>query len=480
MIKKQFFVPDCFVGLLYGEKEFQYSMSWGDRNCFSLTLDEVQYLQLKRDVRAYDMQKQHLLFNSGRTDDKSEAPLCAGQGNEVKCDYMTKEVSSSDDEVVTKKKSSSVKGKRFISEDVDFKESVEDESKNEKTKSMGGGEIGIITQDISSEANAVDKKDAGIEDKSDKKMYAGEGNEVKCTAKAKYDSSSNDKVDSKEKISSLKGKRIILEDDDSSDDEPIIKKLGYQKVISVQSQEYITENELVEERNDEIWFTYPFVGGDAIEYAAKELPLCDCVTNYDSSLVLKQQEEVMTRQRHHRCTVTYHNVAGLKPEQDVDDVVVDFWLAWISRHATPYKGLVLTLNSYAYAGLIDPLKGKEIVSRWLEKFGDLRKYKFIFVPVNVNHHWSLFVIVNPNLVTRSVDMKYSATDDVPVILHFDSLKKVHNTEVIACQLRELLNYMWLKRGFSTKLDLFDEENIRAIRVKGKSTQYNMLPNFMLN
>ena len=98
--------------------------------------------------------------------------------------------------------------------------------------------------------------------------------------------------------------------------------------------------------------------------------------------------------------------------------------------------------------------GPEAVSSWTEKKGvNIFEKKFIFVPVNKDIHWSLFVIVNPGMIGKIIDaeelneeierddknntVKAGQPASVPFILFMDSLR-AHNQKRLKKHI-----YAWL-------------------------------------
>jgi Ulp1 family protease len=74
---------------------------------------------------------------------------------------------------------------------------------------------------------------------------------------------------------------------------------------------------------------------------------------------------------------------------------------------------------------------------------DFKKLNYIFLPINENQHWSLFIIINPGLVTNYSPQERSnpdfETESFLVIL--DSLT-YHNPDKIARVVRRWSNDLW--------------------------------------
>jgi Ulp1 family protease len=87
-------------------------------------------------------------------------------------------------------------------------------------------------------------------------------------------------------------------------------------------------------------------------------------------------------------------------------------------------------------------EGADAVSSWTAKKGiDIFEKKFIFIPVNKDIHWSLFVIVNPGKVENAHDNLVENDDEVlehPFLLFMDSLR-AHKKKKIWDITRKWLN-----------------------------------------
>ncbi len=99
-------------------------------------------------------------------------------------------------------------------------------------------------------------------------------------------------------------------------------------------------------------------------------------------------------------------------------------------------------------------EGPESISSWTAKKGiDIFEKKLIFIPVNKDIHWSLFVIVNPGKVMNIIDFYDKQTEagdesemdvndeetDVPFILFLDSLR-AHKPSRLRQSLYKWLNF----------------------------------------
>jgi hypothetical protein len=78
------------------------------------------------------------------------------------------------------------------------------------------------------------------------------------------------------------------------------------------------------------FLVYPFVQGEKVELAAKDLPLCDFVGDYDvDAIISHQMEHLHGLKRSHILTFCEHDCQTLNPRAWVNDTVMDFWFRWI-------------------------------------------------------------------------------------------------------------------------------------------------------
>ncbi len=97
-------------------------------------------------------------------------------------------------------------------------------------------------------------------------------------------------------------------------------------------------------------------------------------------------------------------------------------------------------TTHFYSTLLE--HGCEGVTRWTTKKGfDIFCKKIIFVLINLSSHWSLLVVLNPGMVTVSLDENENDPFDVevPAMLLLDSFK-LHTKIEIAQKVREWLNH----------------------------------------
>lgn len=98
--------------------------------------------------------------------------------------------------------------------------------------------------------------------------------------------------------------------------------------------------------------------------------------------------------------------------------------------------------------------------------------KVLLFPCHEDHHWSLFVVINPSLIE-------SKESEACYIVHFDSLARItyHNTRRYTKKLCDFLNGQWQieKGNFLTSPFNYRASNM-TIKPKGKCLQWNVSTN----
>lgn len=86
-------------------------------------------------------------------------------------------------------------------------------------------------------------------------------------------------------------------------------------------------------------------------------------------------------------------------------------------------------------------------------FENLFKKKLVFIPIHIQDHWMLSVIVNPGLILKSKFKTAKDDDPIPCILFFDSLnheaEHTARSKIVARTLRKWLNFVWAKHENAT-------------------------------
>ncbi len=215
------------------------------------------------------------------------------------------------------------------------------------------------------------------------------------------------------------------------------------------------ENQMVD-----VMFVYPFVGGQAIENAAKGLFLfhyCYCMP----TVLLQLQEQA--------CQAKKSFVTVMKQDQEwlcdggwLNDNFISFWLQWVTRMESHPDSIIHTMITYFYTKLEH--EGVESVLHWMTKNNiDILLKKFVFVPIHKNLHWSLMVIVNACLVDHFDES--NAAFEVPCMLHLDGLS-LHGGKEIADNLRLWLNSEW-KKNKTSSVNVFTTLTMDSFSLTGE-------------
>jgi hypothetical protein len=178
------------------------------------------------------------------------------------------------------------------------------------------------------------------------------------------------------------------------------------------------EREFITTQGKPVTLVYPFVAGFDIENASKGLHLGEENNKYTlSHLLMLQQEKVAPRS--YFITMHQSNFARLNPNQYLNDVVVDFWLQWITRKEANEELYIMFFNTQFYSAIL--LTGVSCVIKWNEKRGvDIFAKKILVIPVNRDNHWSLCAVCNTGQIAK-VDKKDRGSGDIPFIMFLDPL-----------------------------------------------------------
>lgn len=143
----------------------------------------------------------------------------------------------------------------------------------------------------------------------------------------------------------------------------------------------------------------------------------------------------------------------LKPEQWLNDAVLNFWFKWITVQRTPNDrtSSIHICSTYFLSGVVN--EGyNDSYQRWLKNVNIFDK-RIILFPVHLAHHWSLVIVVNPKFIRQTKvrwgDERY--TRDVTALIHLDPLGSgtVHNKQRLGRAVRDILNKEWDKHCNNT-------------------------------
>jgi len=137
---------------------------------------------------------------------------------------------------------------------------------------------------------------------------------------------------------------------------------------------------------EDILLVYPFLGGDAIEKAAQGLFLYE-EKNYNASFLLQLQKE-KCHPRYHSMKISKKDRRKLEPGKWLNDVIVDFWMRWITRMESQSDSSIYVFTSFFYTKL--STEGVETVTNWLTKKDiDIFSKKMALIPIHQDHHYGL-------------------------------------------------------------------------------------------
>ena len=194
-------------------------------------------------------------------------------------------------------------------------------------------------------------------------------------------------------------------------------------------------------------YPFPFVAGSSVDEACQDLPLCNVGVTVSNTVRLKRQKEKSSG-RHHYSTIVQDDRDTLKPHRFLNDVIIDFWMQWLSRNSCDRRGDVMYFTSHFYAKLADGPSGVLHAEQWLRnRQVDIFSYRIIFFPVNMHKHWSLCVAISPG-TARTYALLQLHEDrlccEFPCMLHLDSMD-YHSSVEIGNSIRQFFNECWKKK-----------------------------------
>jgi Ulp1 family protease len=156
-------------------------------------------------------------------------------------------------------------------------------------------------------------------------------------------------------------------DDDSSDAGVTLGNLATPHTTSTMesnfsTSEYIEVNKesfpTVSERN--IYVTFPFIGGIAVNEASVDLSLCNVGADYmlSQSMIMAIQDVFVTQCK--KCVeILVQDLDRLNPGQWLNDNLIEFWFLWLIRNENLDTTNVMMTSTYFYPTLIE--KGVHVV-----------------------------------------------------------------------------------------------------------------------
>jgi Ulp1 family protease len=143
-----------------------------------------------------------------------------------------------------------------------------------------------------------------------------------------------------------------------------------------------------------VLFVYPFVGGQAIENAAKGLLLFQDYPCMPTVLLLLQKQACEPKKSF--VTVLKHDQERLCDGGWLNDNIINFWLQWVTRMESHPDSSIHTITTYFYTK--PEHEGVESILHWMINSNiNMLSKKMVFLPIHKNQNWPLMVIVNASL-----------------------------------------------------------------------------------
>jgi len=227
-------------------------------------------------------------------------------------------------------------------------------------------------------------------------------------------------------------------------------------------------------KSQECLLIYPFLGTVNVKKASFGLPLCDTGDDFTCLQVITNQLE-KTVGRKHIQTITQLDHDSLLPKINVNDVIINFWMSWLSCNSLHNESSKYFFTSQFYTKLMERKGGLHHVSGWVTRRKNFNIFdkSIIYFPIALDKHWSLCVAFSP---AKVVDLDSSSTsygtNEVPVIIHLDSLQ-LHQSAMIAKNIRMFFSYVWhiINPGSVFK---FTKTNYPVICPEGMSFFFTLL------
>ncbi len=94
------------------------------------------------------------------------------------------------------------------------------------------------------------------------------------------------------------------------------------------------------------------------------------------------------------------------------------------------------------------IQGFNSVRKWTKDINIFKK-KYLFVPVNLDHHWSLVVVCNPGSICNPSSIVDDDDREISAFVFMDSLK-CHPLKQICQILRKYLEKQWERQAMTTR------------------------------
>lgn len=150
-------------------------------------------------------------------------------------------------------------------------------------------------------------------------------------------------------------------------------------------------------------------------------------------------------------TITAGDLYRLGPNRYLNDNIIDFQFRYLFQQNPTYQKHFLYLTSHFYTKLTEVSNFEdayENVKRWTLKT-DIFSKDAICIPINLDLHWSLAIILRPN------------HESLACIILLDSLGNYHRKSKIARILRNFLSFEWETK--KNQSDPYPVHQVRTIK-----------------
>lgn len=160
----------------------------------------------------------------------------------------------------------------------------------------------------------------------------------------------------------------------------------------------------------------------------------------------------------------------LSPGEYLNDSIINFWCSWLTYRMGPLANDFFFLST-AFFTLLHEHHPKyvQLHTQSTRRSANIFEKKIIFVPVNLDIHWSLIAIMNPGKIHLHIDNGASEKDldeEHPYILHFDSLR-MHDKDVLQANIYKWLNYEFARCNKIEEKNLFSPTSCPVLTANGK-------------
>lgn len=171
-------------------------------------------------------------------------------------------------------------------------------------------------------------------------------------------------------------------------------------------------------------------------------------------------------------SITTQDINRLEKGEWLNDNLIDFYNQYymdnfdfschVDNNNTSNNIPIHYYNCLFYNQFISKSNNDKNISNWTKHI-DIFTKEFLFIHINRNNHWSLFVIVRPGLLLPSISNNNNTNQSC--ILHFDSLS-FHNTDVITENIKLYLIEEYINKKNSNNNTLIEKfkQNIYEMKI----------------